>query len=276
MRLIVGLSVAALLAGSACATKEIAESESVATLAEATKENSNLVRSSDAVDAELALLASQERVRPANFYRLETSAEPEVCDAALAALNQRYAVPEDLLTVQDLVTGVPRGNRDYSAHQAAYYLGTNDNVRWSARRFNWPGAATAPRPTESAFIDFYGDGRERLVIRKFDSTRGGERRQVSVLEFIDGHLIGNDVNSAAFGGTVPQDNAIGSLMDFSVADVIKLRERYYTLIMPLLDVDKSGRVYIAKMYERGPPPGNQTGYRLSEWFPRLICTIVPR
>lgn len=269
MRLIVGLSFAALLAGSACATKEIAESESVATFAEATEENSNLVRSSDAVDAELALLASQERVRPANFYRLDTSAEPEVCNAALAALNKPYAVPEDLHTHWDL-DGMPWGDRDYASHQAAYYLGTNDNVRWSVRTFKFNGRTFS---SESAVLDIYSDGQNRLVQRQRGRLSSAILLEIAVVDSSDYQhpFLPTGFSGAGIGrNDLPDKHKLTTKLDYSVKDLIKLGNRYYVLIMPLKDFDKSERIYVAAWRERVPQPG------ISRWYPEIICTLTPR
>lgn len=226
---------------------------------------------------DLKLLASQARIRPANFYKLERSYEPSVCDAALAALNKPFAVPEDLHTYWDL-DGMPWGDRDYASHQAAYYLGTNDNVRWSWRSFQYGEHLFK---VESAILDLLGDGEYRLVWRQYGRTAGGIRLGLAVFEASDVEHSFKDLSVRGFEideEYLPDKDRIGTKLEYSVKDLINLGGRLFPLLMPLRDYDKSGRVYLAKWNKGdvGILGAELLGAGRRNWRPTLICTFVPR
>ena len=221
--------------------------------------------------ADLALLASSDALRPANFYRVEWAADNAVCAAALLSLNKPFATPLDLRTAQD-ATGAPMGARDYGSHQAAFAIGTHDNVRWSWRKID----AGTPIESEIAFVDFFNDGVERLVLR----TRGA-RAGDYVIDFAVRNADGagplleslNYARAGAAHSDLPDQDNLRSKLSRSVKDLISVNNSVYTLIAPLKDYDPSGRIYLATWR----PGAGKTQWRAAgDYYPDLVCAFAPR
>lgn len=278
MRIFVGLSVAALLAGSACASGGgSAPDESVS----AAKFGADIGSSSDTAapvtisgaadfSKDLALLANQELIRPANFYKLERIYEPVACEAALKSLNRPYAVPEDLRTWRGL-DGMPAGPRDTASHQAAYYLGTNDNVRWSWRTIAGNEDSMPKQQEEMAFIGLDDETRLVIRIRSMLASRNlvklGIRAAIPPGRNFEYLIV---VGAGTGKHDLPDTNNLSQKLAFSVADLIRIGERYYPLIMPLREYDDSGRVYVTNLRADTPRPEQR------RWHADIICTLTPR
>ena len=162
-------------------------------------------------------------LRPANFYRVEWAADNAVCAAALSSLNKPFATPLDLRTAQD-ATGAPMGARDYGFTSGGVLRSeTHDNVRWSWRKID----AGTPIESEIAFVDFFNDGVERLVLR----TRGA-RAGDYVIDFAVRNADGagplleslNYARAGAAHGDLPDQDNLRSKLSRSVKDLISLKK----------------------------------------------------
>lgn len=228
----------------------------------------------DAVRPDLAedlkLLASQERIRPANFYKLERSYEPAVCDAALKSLNKPYAVPDDLKTFFSPMMGKPLGYLDNAAHQAAYYLGTSDNVRWSWREAeNEPWETGPNRDVGVATLDFFNDGVDRIVTLSTSSLTGHLYTLISVEDSQKGSIsISWPVENS---DEIPDLESLDSKLSYSAKDLLKIENKYYTLLMPIQSMYKDNNVYLFRWLGS---PYLLTGI-YSDVSNRIICVFSP-
>lgn len=277
MRVIFGLSVAALLLCPACASDGAVDETAVSTGAVSTGEQSaSDAGSGDLIDPaaasdlvkDLELLASQERIRPANFYKLERSYEPAACEAALASLNKPYAVPDDLHTFRSAMSGEPLGKGDYAAYQAAYYLGTNDNVHWSWRKLEEKSWENGPnRESGVATLDFFNDGVNRFVTRTTSSLSDHLFTLISVRNPPVGPIsFGLPKISAT---DLPDKDRLNTKLTYSTKDIIKINGKYYTLLLPVKIMFSENYVYLFR-WRGAPYTGN-----LQEADRRIICVFSP-
>lgn len=218
---------------------------------------------------DLKLLASQERIRPANFYKLERSYEPAVCDAALKSLNKPYAVPDGLAKEISFPDSFVEKSVDEAQIEAAYTLGTSDNVRWSAREVRTNSIERPRRLMEVATIDLFGEGVDRVVTRDWGLVSSQILVALSVPGMMpDGSILfdGISLHSATHG-----DKSLGhNAFEFPILDVIKIGDRYYILTEgPPRD---HGRVYFIKLT---PPLRREDGSKIRDQA-HLLCTFAPQ
>lgn len=209
---------------------------------------SDVTISSANPEYDLDTLVSENPVRPANFYKLDWSIDDRLCSIALKSLNKPYAVPENLRTWRRPSDNRALGKQDYATQQAAYYLGTNENVRWSLRTFNAKTSKNSQDlKADVAVLDFFNDGVSRLIIRRTGSLSNYLRTFIMVR---NPHSQAQEFETlnyrgAFFGSSgLPDSNELGSKFDYSVKDIIRLNGEYYTLLMPLQARFNSYYIYL--------------------------------
>ncbi len=228
----------------------------------------------DAVRPDLAedlkLLASQERIRPANFYKLERSYEPAVCDVALKSLNKPYAVPDDLKTFFSPMMGKPLGYLDNAAHQAAYYLGTSDNVRWSWREEkNKPWETGPNRDVGVATLDFFNDGVDRIVTLSTSSLTGHLYTLISVRDLPLPYRSIHFSLPESGQSESPDKDRLNAKLEYSAKDIIRILNEYYTILMPISTMFNNNYIYLFSW--RGQPYYGD----LSKSNRKIICVFAP-
>jgi len=189
-------------------------------------------------------------------FSLEWSNDEALCASALGALNRASSADAD--TVE---------GEDYAARQARRYLATDANVDWQAQTPPFPGAEASGIAT----FDYFNDGVDRDVIRLRGDLSGQSVISLGIVE-PDGQKIARLSFSYA-GATfkdLPDRENLNTKLAYSVSDVVKLPQGYFTLIMPLEDVDGSGRVYLGqwRAKEGAEAPREPTGY-----YSELACVF---
>lgn len=196
---------------------------------------------------------------PDGAFTLEWSNDDALCASALSALSAlNRAASADADTVE---------GEDYAARQARRYLATNVNVDWQAQTPPFPGAEAS----EMATFDYFNDGVDRDVIRLRGDLSGQSVISLGIAE-PDGQKIAR--LSFSYAGATFKDLSdwenLNTKLAYSVSDVVKLPQGYFTLIMPLEDVDGSGRVYLGqwRAKEGAEAPREPTGY-----YSELACVF---
>jgi len=199
-------------------------------------------------------LADIDALRAANFYRLDWQGDAALCSAALSSLNRPFAPAAE---------AVADRAGDYADEQALKYLGTDDNVRWTA-----PSGENAP---PSAMIDYFNDGVSRRILRMFGKLAGSSIIGLGVDE-------SGGVSMLAFGHAglaspaMPAIDNLHGKLTYSVSDVILLPGGAYTLVAPLLDVDPSRRVFLIswRAKDETTPPR-----KAIDFYPAVECAFSP-
>lgn len=216
------------------------------------------VEDTDSAPAPLAAKA----IRQANFYDLEWNGDSILCSAAFAALNEPYAPAAEK-------TSPSNSNRDYASLQARRYLGTQRNVDWRWREVSSTGGGES----EVSEFDYFNDGVKRQVVRMRGKLSGNNIVGLSILE-----NDGAEFTQLSFGyagaavTNLPDQENLHTKLTYSVADVIRLGGNYYTLLMPLEDVDPSGRVYLT---DWRPKDGTQSPRSVLDFYPAIACVFLP-
>ena len=206
-------------------------------------------------------IAAVDILRPANFYQLEWDDTAALCVIALDALNKPYALPSHLRTMPDGVAP------DYASKQAARFLGSDDNLRWE-----WVvDDAARAGSTETAKFDYFNDGTEHTVVRTRGQLAGNSIVGLAIADNDSGDLTRlNFGHAGAVVENLPDQVNLHTKLTYSVADVIRLGGNYYTLLMPLEDFDKSGRVYLATWRSK---EGGSASRLPRDYYPQVACVF---
>ena len=90
--------------------------------------------------------------RSENSYHIERSYDDAVCRDVLPKLNKVYRMPSG-----------SRMPSDYAEIEAHYYLGTDENVHWTKKDFQFANAVAL---SELAEIDLFNSGVSSTVLRR--------------------------------------------------------------------------------------------------------------
>ncbi len=204
-------------------------------------------------------IAPEDILRSANFYQLEWDDTAGLCVIALDALNKPYALPSNKRTMPD------GADLDYASKQAMVFLGSDDNVRW-----RWDAVSAAGSGlTEVAKLDYFNDGVERLVVRTRGRLAGNHIVGLGIVESDSGEFTRLSFGHAgAAVESLPDQENLHTKLTYSVADVIRLGDSFYTLLMPLEDLNPSTRVYLStwRPKERTDAPRSPADY-----YAQLAC-----
>lgn len=217
------------------------------------------VSAEDETNPDPQTIAPEDLLRSANFYRLEWDDTAGLCVIALEALNKPYALPSNMRTTPDGV------EPDYASKQAMVFLGNDDNVRW-----RWDAVdAAGPGLSESAKLDYFNDGVERLVVRTRGRLAGNNIVGLGIAENDSGEFTRLSFGHAgAAVESLPDQDNLHTKLTYSVADVIQLGDSFYTLLMPLEDVDPSTRAYLSTWR---PKEGTDAPRSPADYYAQLAC-----
>lgn len=203
--------------------------------------------------------AAENLLRMANAYHLEWDDTAALCAIALESLNQPFAMPSRSRSLPDGTA------TDYASKQAVRYLGGNKNLQWV-----WgTDDTTVVGFTQKATFDYFNDGVERVIVRTRGQLAGNRVVGLALEERGKVFPINFGYAGAAVEDLPDQDN-LHTKLTYSVADVIRLGGNYYTLLMPLLDFDKSARVYLVTWH---PKEGTSSPRASSDYYPQIACVF---
>lgn len=94
------------------------------------------------------------RGRPSEFYKLDYSADDQVCRGALENLNRPMTMPPNLK--------VPH---DYAKIDTAFFLGTGANVSWEPRWLVFADKAGRAGILDSASVEIFNNGQQLRLFR---------------------------------------------------------------------------------------------------------------
>jgi len=205
-------------------------------------------------------LADIDALRASLFYRLDWQGDAAVCSAALASLNKPFAPAAD---------AVADRAGDYADEQALKYLGTDDNVRWTA--------SSSDGAPPSASVDYFNDGAPRRIVRLYGKLAGSSIIGLGVDES-GGVDQDAGVSMLAFGHAglaspaMPAIDNLHGMLTYSVSDVILLSGGAFTLVAPLLDVDPAGRVFLISWRAKD---GTAPPRKAIDFYPAVECAFSP-
>lgn len=194
---------------------------------------------------------------PDGAFLLEWSANDRLCNGAADALDRSHIANE----------AAEGDEKDYAARQARRFLSTDVTVDWSVQETPIPGS----RKSEAATFDYFNDGVERNVVRLHGDLAGQSVISLGVVEPESAKIARLSFSYAGAGlKDLPDQDNLNTKLAYSVNDVVKLPEGYFTLVMPLEDVDGSGRIYLAqwRAKEGTAPPRAPTDY-----YAELVCVF---
>ena len=207
-------------------------------------EQSMETNSNDEVDARLS--------NADGAWRLAWQTDESLCAGIIGALNESNA--DD--------GAKPRASESYAATQAREVLATPFNVKW----------VEAGEDQQAATLDYFNDGVMRSIERRQGKLAGHQTISLWIDDG-DGNYAYLDFGHAGVNTKdLPPSDDRHTKLTYSVADVIDLDGRYFTLISPLKDVDKSGEVYAASW---SPKNGVQPPLIASDFYPIIECIAAP-
>ena len=92
--------------------------------------------------------------RPENFYKLEYSADDQVCSGALKRLNRPMAMPPNL-----------KMPHDYAKIDTVFFLGTEENVTWEPRWLIFEDKTGHAGILDGTFADIFNNGHQLRLFR---------------------------------------------------------------------------------------------------------------
>lgn len=197
--------------------------------------------------AEEAQNAADRDSRAAGFYRLAWSGDKQ-CEGLLSVLNDAH---------------VQSGKAaDYADAQARDYLATSGNVDWIDE-----GAGV-----QSATLDYFNDGTSRRMERRQGMLSGN---RITALWTDNGS---GDFQHLDFGHAgantngIPQYDNLHTKLTYSVSDIVVVRGRYFTLVAPLADFEKSGVVFAMSWRLKD---GAAAPYEAQHYYPVVSCVAEP-
>lgn len=186
-------------------------------------------------------------------YFLEWSKGDPVCADALAALNRSTRGARD------------ESEEDYAARQARAFLATDASVAWREQEPPVSGS----KASQLATVDYFNDGVERTVIRMRGELAGQSVITLGIADPKDPKIA--RLSFAYAGATLedlPDKDNLNTKLAYSVSDVINLPTGYFTLLMPLEDVDGSGRIYLAQWRAK---EGSKPPRAPNDYYAELTC-----
>ena len=194
--------------------------------------------------------------RPENSYHIERSYDDAVCRDVLQRLNKAYRMPIGL-----------RMPSDYAEIEAHYYLGSDENVRWTKKDFQF---ANAVAPADLAEIDLFNSGHSSTVLRRVWSVSSTLHYRLHLANLRDGRWSATEVGINYSRERNRRINpSLSTGFSFPVLDIITSGGRNYLLLKPIRDVIPDARVYVLRLYGVLPNAGGAADYE-------LMCTMMTR
>lgn len=196
--------------------------------------------------------------RNSGAYALEWSVDDAVCIDALGGLNRGHVAGD----------AVDAAATDYASVQAATYLRSDQQIEWRIENAAGEGGVR-----ETAEIDFYNDGTIRRVAR-LRTTLAGNRLVVLGVENPDSAEI--TPLSFAYAGAglnnLPDTDNLNTKLTYSVSEIVATPQGHYSLVMPLTDVDASGRIYLSGWAAKD---NASAPFTPGDYYAALICVFGP-